>query len=136
MIAAARRQILKIHLQKRRKLDKATEANPDALAEQTRGFSGAELEEMVREALLDWYADLPKAKPLADYLTRVAQQTNPLSVLMSTQIEDLRKWAGQRTRAASEGEPEDLPKKAEKPLLTPTESAQNRFFRPKSDTAN
>ena len=133
---SVRRQILKIHLQKRRKLDKATEAKLDELAEQTRGFSGAELEEMVREALLDWYADLPKAKPLADYLTRVAQQTNPLSVLMSTQIEDLRKWAGQRTRAASEGEPEDLPKKAEKPLLTPTESAQNRFFRPKSDSAN
>jgi hypothetical protein len=87
-------------------------------------------------ALLDWYADLPKAKPLGEYLSRVAQQTNPLSVLMSTQIEDLRKWAGQRTRAASEGEPEDLPKKSEKPLLTPTESAQNRFFRPKGDTAN
>jgi SpoVK/Ycf46/Vps4 family AAA+-type ATPase len=133
---SVRRQILKIHLQKRRKLDKATEAKLDELAEQTRGFSGAELEEMVREALLDWYADLPNPKPLPVYLSRVAQQTNPLSVLMSTQIEDLRKWAGQRTRAASEGEPEDLPKKSEKPLLTPTESAQNRFFRPKGDTAN
>lgn len=131
-----RRQILKIHLQKRDKLDKVTESKLDALAEQTRGFSGAELEEMVREALLDWYADLPKSKPLHQYLSHVAQQTNPLSVLMSDQIQDLRKWAGQRTRAASEGEPEDPPKKLEKPLLMPTESAQNRFFRPKSDDAN
>jgi len=133
---SVRREILKIHLQKRDKLDKATESKLDELAEQTRGFSGAELEEMVREALLDWYADLPKSKPLYNYLSHVAQQTNPLSVLMSDQIQDLRKWAGQRTRAASEGEPEDPPKKSERPLLTPSESAQNRFFRPSSDQAN
>jgi AAA+ superfamily predicted ATPase len=133
---SVRREILKIHLQKRDKLDKATESKLDELAEQTRGFSGAELEEMVREALLDWYADLPKSKPLYNYLSHVAQQTNPLSVLMSDQIQDLRKWAGQRTRAASEGEPEDPPKKSERPLLTPSESAQNRFFRPNSDQPN
>ena len=89
-----------------------------------------------RGVLPDWYADLTKAKPLGECLSHVAEQTNPFSALMSTQIEDTSKWAAQRTHVASEGETEHLPKRSEKPLFTPTASAQNRFFRPQGDSSN
>jgi SpoVK/Ycf46/Vps4 family AAA+-type ATPase len=91
--AAARAEILRIHLKRRKQ-------NPDsfdlaALAAGTEGFSGAELEQVVVAAL---YEARSSGGSLATrHLQDEAARTRPLSVVMAERVQGLRLWARDRT---------------------------------------
>jgi SpoVK/Ycf46/Vps4 family AAA+-type ATPase len=86
--ATARRQILGIHL-RRRKRD-PERFGLDALAAVTEGFSGAEIEQMVLSALYEAFAS---GVELTDqHLLAEARATRPLSVLMGERVRQLRAW--------------------------------------------
>lgn len=100
-----RAEILSIHLRKKRREPKDFDIK--SLADQSVGFSGAELEEAVREGLYDAFAE---SRELAtEHIQRALVKTFPLSRTMRDQIESLRQWAKVRARLASGERPEDLP---------------------------
>jgi SpoVK/Ycf46/Vps4 family AAA+-type ATPase len=90
---AAREEILKIHLRRRRQ-DPAT-FDLRVLVQASSGFSGAEVEQAVVAAL---YAAHAGAKALATAdLQAEMQRTRPLSVVMAERVAYLRAWAANRT---------------------------------------
>ena len=94
--AAARQNILGIHL-RRRKRDPARYALAE-LAKAAEGFSGAELEQAVIAAL---YQAFSENTELADsHLLSEIKATRPLSVLMAERVASLRAWARDRCVAA------------------------------------
>src|SRR4030095_5721792 len=94
---AERAQIFEIHLARRNR--PPAEFDVAALAESSKDFSGAEIEEAVISAMYDaFYAQ--REVTTADVLTAI-QQTVPLARTMDEQINRLRSWASGRARAAS-----------------------------------
>lgn len=90
--AAARKQILTIHLTRRNRDPKSFDL--DRLAAETEGFSGAELEQLVSSAM---YAAFAAGTELAnDHLLAEIPATRPLSVLMGEKVAQLRAWAAGR----------------------------------------
>lgn len=100
-----RQKILAIHLRKKGR-------DPDdfdmaALADESRGYSGAELEEAVREGLFEAFAE---GRELAtEHIRAALDATFPLSRTMAEHITQLREWARVRARLASPEEPEAVP---------------------------
>ena len=87
-----RQKILEIHLDKR-EIDLETK-DVRKIAQDTHGFSGAELEQLVVSSL---YAGHSKGSPVdVGILQAEATATQPLSVLMAEDVEQLRDWASQR----------------------------------------
>jgi SpoVK/Ycf46/Vps4 family AAA+-type ATPase len=82
---------------------KHSEFNLDGLATASEGFTGAEIEQCVTDALYRAFAESREPKT-ADMGTAAAE-TIPLCKLMSDQIDGLRKWAKGRCRMAG-AEPE------------------------------
>jgi len=101
---AEREEIIKIHL--KRKGRKPEKFAVSRIAEASKGFSGAELEEAVKDALFQAY-DQERELSDDDLLAAVGK-TFPLSRTMHDTIENLRKWAKSRAVMASSGEPEKL----------------------------
>lgn len=102
---AVREEILSIHLRKKRR--DPSDYDLAKLAERSVGFSGAELEEAVREGLYDAFAE---GRELAtEHIARAVDKTFPLSRTMRDQIESLRQWAKVRARLANGQPPEALP---------------------------
>ena len=67
----------------------------EEIADATRGFSGAEVEQAVVAA---FYAAHTKKEALAtQHILAEARQTRPLSIVMREQIEAMRQWADGRT---------------------------------------
>lgn len=94
-----RRAIFTIHLQKRRR-DPAR-FDLDNLAQQSEGFSGAEIEQAIVSGLFDSFSadrDLD-----TDTLLASLAETVPLSRTMSEDLNRLRTWAQGRARPASGG---------------------------------
>lgn len=92
---SVRRDIFSLHLSGR-EVD-ASDIDLDALAQATRGFSGAEIEQLVVAGLYRAYA---KDENLATtHLIHEAKATRPLSVTMAESVESLRQWA--RVRAVA-----------------------------------
>ena len=90
--AEARRDILRIHL-KRRKLDPA-QFDLDALAADAEGFAGAEIEQALVSSLYEAFAE---SKPLTSALIAAEiKRTRPLSVVMAERMAALRAWAHER----------------------------------------
>lgn len=102
---AVREEILAIHIKKKRRDPKAFDLA--ALAALSVGFSGAELEEAVREGLYDAFSQGRELH--TEHITRALNKTFPLSRTMSDQIESLRDWAKVRARLAAGEPPESLP---------------------------
>lgn len=94
--AAARAEILAVHLRKRA-LDPAG-FDLTALAAASEGFSGAELEQAVVSAR--YASDGDAARITTQAVLAELRRTRPLSVLMAEQIAALRLWARDRTVAA------------------------------------
>lgn len=95
--AETRTGILRIHLRRRGQDEAAFDLA--VLAAATRGFSGAEIEQVVVSALYTAFNDgVPLATP---HLLREASATRPLSVTMAERIEALREWARERTVPAN-----------------------------------
>lgn len=71
----------------------------DSLAGETEGFSGAEIEQVVKEALLTAFAQGQELT--AEDLWAAINDTVPLSKTMAEEIQAMREWGWTRTRAAS-----------------------------------
>jgi SpoVK/Ycf46/Vps4 family AAA+-type ATPase len=92
-----RRDILAIHIRKRHRDPGAFDLG--RLSQATDGFSGAEIEQVVRDAL---YLAFDRGRDLQqEDLEEAVQATVPLSRLRGEEIAQLRQWAGQRARPAS-----------------------------------
>ncbi len=90
---AVRQDIFSIHLRKRG--CDAQQFDLQRLADASQGFSGSEIEQAIIAALYSAAAD---AQVLTtDILLREIAATSPLSVVMSEQISQLRRWAEDRT---------------------------------------
>jgi len=94
---AERRDILTIHIRKRHRDPAAFDLG--RLAQATDGFSGAEIEQAVRDAL---YLAFDRGRDLQqEDLEEAVQATVPLSRLRGEDIAHLRQWAAHRARPAS-----------------------------------
>jgi len=102
---AVRTKILAIHIHKRKR--DPGEFDLAKLSEMSAGFSGAELEEAVREAMFDAFAE--GCEISTKHVERAIRSTYPLSRTMRGPIEDLRRWAKARARLASSEPAESLP---------------------------
>lgn len=91
--AEVRREIFRIHLQKRHQ--EIQNIDLDRLSAATEGFSGAEIEQAVVASL---YSAFAQQQPLTtDHILEEINKTRPLSVLMKEKIDYLRAWAADRT---------------------------------------
>ena len=97
-----REEIFRIHLAKRGR-DAAAISISKALAERSKDFSGAEIEEAIISALYDaFYAQTGTG---TDHMFAALSQTVPLAKTMAEQINRLRSWAEGRARNASVATP-------------------------------
>ncbi len=103
-IKEERKKILEIHIKKRGR--KPEKFDLEKLAEESKGFSGAELEEAVKEAMFQAYDNAEDLN--TNYILEAIGKTYPLAKTMSEVIDDMRKWAKSRAVMASAGEPEKL----------------------------
>ncbi len=90
---ATRREILRLHLAKRRRDPARLEL--DTIAAETEGFTGTELEQVILSALYVAFADDTELS--SEMLLAEVRATRPLSVTMREQVEALRAWARGRT---------------------------------------
>lgn len=112
--AAEREEILRIHIRLRQRDPAKFDLAP--LVRQSKGFSGAELEQSVISALYDAFDD--RTDLSAAGILKALKETVPLSRTMQEDLERLRAWAGSRARHASppeekEGYDESLQRKIE-----------------------
>jgi ATP-dependent 26S proteasome regulatory subunit len=91
--AAARKDVLRIHLQ-RNKQDPAA-FDVAHLAGRSVGFSGAEIEQAIVAALYEAHAE--KKTLNTDLIEQELRRTKPLSVVMGEKVAALREWARDRT---------------------------------------
>ena len=99
-----REEIIKIHLRKKNR--EPADFDIAKLAQRSKGFSGAELEEVVKEALFQAF-DAGRQLRNEDMLNAIGK-TFPLARVMHKDITDTRKWAQSRAVAASSKTPEPL----------------------------
>jgi AAA+ superfamily predicted ATPase len=107
-----RKEILSIHLKRRDRLDDFSQAELDELAQACKGFTGAELEEAVKEAMFLAFDEGHQLNK--DDILKAIKATSPLSLTMSEMIDSTRQWAKGRAVPASSAEPEALEKSASK----------------------
>ncbi|MBQ8844537.1 MAG: AAA family ATPase [Clostridia bacterium] len=105
--AKERENIFNIHLNHKNRNAKSLNLDMQKLVKATEGFSGAEIEEVVNEALFNAYANGQKDLEQAN-LIECINSTSPLSRTMAETIANLRKWAEQRARLASKEKPEEV----------------------------
>ena len=103
-IAEERSKIFKIHIESRKR--KIENFNLDELSRETKGFSGSEIEECVKEGLQTAFSE---GRDLSqEDIIKAAKATVPLSVTMGEGLRKLREWAKFRARQASDGIVEDI----------------------------
>jgi len=101
-----RREILKIHLNKFNKYSDEIETKLERLATVTSGFSGAEIEKVIVEAMTSAFDE--DSEVLPKHLEEAAATIVPLARLRREDIEASREWAEDRCEYASTGTPVDL----------------------------
>jgi AAA+ superfamily predicted ATPase len=89
-------EILRLHLTKRKR--NADKFDLSALAKESAGFSGAELEQVVVSSLYRAYAE--KSELSSAHLIEELARTRPLSITMAEPIAELRAWSQGRTSTA------------------------------------
>ncbi|RMG16410.1 MAG: AAA family ATPase [Planctomycetota bacterium] len=92
-----REQIFKIHIQARGR--EPSRFDLERLVEETDGYSGSEIEQIVISALYDAYDRDDELNDM--YLFQAIKETVPLSRTMSEEIASMRDWAKSRARLAS-----------------------------------
>lgn len=122
--AKERENIFNIHLNNKHRDAKMLGLNMSELVKKTEGFSGAEIEEVVNEALFNAYANGQKDLEMQNLLDCISD-TSPLSRTMAETIANLRKWAEQRARMASKEKPDDV-----KPLGEDVPRLQQEYTNP------
>ncbi|VAX23619.1 ATPase of the AAA+ family protein associated with FIG137771 hypothetical protein [hydrothermal vent metagenome] len=93
-----RREIAKIHIKKRNR--KTENFNINEIAAASNGFSGAEIEMAVVEAMYAGFAE--KREFTTEDITSAIKASVPLSTTMAEEIGALRQWAKERARMATE----------------------------------
>ncbi len=119
----AREDILAIHLKRKKREPKGFDLA--RLAAASVGYSGAELEEAVREGLFRAFAEGVEVKD--GHIEAALKDTYPLSRTMREEIEALRKWAKVRARAAAADDGEPLPETDKSTPRLKQESWNNPF---------
>lgn len=120
-----RQHIFKIHLEKNGKEDIS---NLEELAEKTKYFNGAEIEEVVKEALFIAYTANENQPVLkSDHIIEAIQPIVPLAQTMRDQISGLREWATNRARPASAATNTEKIEKRGGILQTKREKEENIF---------
>ncbi len=110
-----RRDIFRIHLDKR--LQNINRLNLDELAQNSQGFTGAEIEQAAKDAVVTTFNALHKGESTKevedmidgllaldvrqDTILNAIRNITPLSVLKKEEVEALRNWSHQRARPAS-----------------------------------
>jgi SpoVK/Ycf46/Vps4 family AAA+-type ATPase len=92
-----RKEILKIHLEKRKR--DSGKYDIEKIANATQGFSGSEIEEVIVSGLYDAFNQDEELKQ--EHLEGVVKTLIPLSQTMEEQIKGIRDWAKLRARRAS-----------------------------------
>lgn len=93
-----RGEVFTVHLTNRKQ--NMARFNLQALTQATSGYTGADIESVVDQALKASFHDGGREATTEDML-KVVQQTMPLSATMKEKIESLRAWAKTRARPAS-----------------------------------
>lgn len=124
-VHADRKDIISIHLQRRNRRDDFIDEELSQLATESKGFTGAELEEAIKEAMFIAFDD---GHPLnKEDISRAIELTTPLSQTMEEMIRQTRAWAKGRAVPASSAEPEAVVKTASiKPRLK--QEGENPFI--------
>jgi len=107
--------ILNIHLNIKKRNADALHIDLNKVADATLGFSGAEIAEVVNEALFNAYSN--KQDLTTECLIDCALQTTPLSTTMAETINQLRQWAKVRARLASSQKSESIESNNLVPIL-------------------
>ncbi len=94
----SRKEILSIHIRKKER--EPNDFDLGKLARESKGYSGAELEEAVKEAMFQAFSD--GREFATDDISKAIETIVPLVATMPETIADLRKWAKARARLASE----------------------------------
>jgi SpoVK/Ycf46/Vps4 family AAA+-type ATPase len=94
---ATRKDIFRIHLARRKVQPEAFDL--DALARDSEGCSGAEIEQALVSALYEAHASGGALS--TEMVAAELRHTRPLSVTMGERIEELRQWAAERTVPAN-----------------------------------
>lgn len=96
--AVERRAIFEVHLRKRGRDPRAFDL--DRLVAQSAGYTGAEIEGAIQDALFDAYADARREVVTEDIVAALAATTS-IAVTMREAIDAMRRWADGRARPAS-----------------------------------
>jgi AAA+ superfamily predicted ATPase len=119
--SAERRSILRVHLEKTEGEHRLSDKDYEEIAAATEGFSGAELEGVLKEAIKEaFYAKSPSVTK--EHVLRQAAQMTPQSQAFPERIAEMRNWASRHARRASEPEeaaPSPAPVAQSKRLLSP-----------------
>ena len=102
-----RKEILRIHLNKHNQLSKDIEKSMGRLCEVTRGFSGAEIENVVNSAMFKAFND-DSLKVSPAHIESASLEITPIAKLRREDIEVSRMWAKERCQFAQEEEPVNL----------------------------
>ena len=108
-----RKTIFEIHIRNKRR--DPNNFDLAELAQKAKGFSGAEIEEAVNEALFTAYND--GREPEQNDILKAIQETWPLSKTMQESIIKLRQWAKARAKLASEANTEEIDADEKTPKL-------------------
>lgn len=93
-----RMEILRVHLSRVRPVIRDFEV--PLLAGESEGFSGAEIEQAIVNAMYNAFDDGEREFTTEDIVSGI-REVIPISKLMSERIEKLREWASERTRRAN-----------------------------------
>lgn len=118
-------EIISIHLKRRHRLEDFSQNDLETLADASKGFTGAELEEAVKEAM---FLAFDEGHQLGkEDLLNAIKASAPLSQTMGEMICKTREWAKGRAVSASDAEPEYLEKNLiKKPRLK--QEGENPFI--------
>jgi len=119
-----REEIISIHL--KRKNRNPEDFDIETLAEESSGFSGAELEEVIKEALFSAYDKEKEVKD--DDIVEAIGKTFPLSRTMHETIDKMRIWAKSRAVQASSEKPEELDSEKDKDIPKLKQEGYNNPF--------
>jgi len=104
--ATERAEILEVHLRNRQRSEDFDTVELNQLASLAKGFTGAELEEAIKEAMFVAFDEGCELD--VKHLEEAIKITAPLSITMHELIRDTRQWAKGRAVRASALEPEKL----------------------------
>lgn len=99
-----RKKIFQIHISSRKRA--IEKFNLEELSKATKGFSGSEIEECVKEGLQTAFSENRDIEE--NDIINAAKQTVPLSITMGEGLRKLREWAKFRARQASTGNVEEI----------------------------